>query len=50
MSLAFDFKSVTTTEFGVGLEENEGQHFVLVPVDGSVQDALRGWCKPRRAK
>ncbi len=41
MSVAFDFKNVTATEFGVGLEENEGQHFVLVPVDGSVQDALR---------
>jgi hypothetical protein len=41
MSVAFDFKSVTATEFGVGQEENEGQRFVLVPVDRSVQDALR---------
>ena len=41
MSVAFDFKNVNATEFGVGLEENEEQHFVLVPVDASVQDALR---------
>ncbi len=41
MSVAFDFKNVNATEFGVGLEENEGQQFVLVPVDASVQDALR---------
>ena len=38
MSVAFDFKSVNATEFGVGSEENEGQRFVLVPVDGSVQE------------
>lgn len=37
---AFNFKSVAATEFGVGLEEDQGQIFVLVPVDASVQTAL----------
>src|ERR1700675_1783343 len=41
MTVAFDFKTVAATEFGVGLEEGEEQHFVLLPVDPSVQNALR---------
>jgi hypothetical protein len=40
MTVAFDFKTVAVTEFGVGLD-NEGQKFVLVPVDVNVQKALR---------
>jgi hypothetical protein len=39
--MTFDFKNVAVTEFGVGLEEGEEQQFVLVPVDPSVQTALR---------
>lgn len=41
MTLAFDFKTVAVTEFGVGMEDSKGQEFVLVPVDISVQKALR---------
>ena len=40
MPLAFDLQNVTATEFGVGRDEEEGQSFTLVPVDGSVQAAL----------
>jgi Domain of unknown function (DUF4868) len=40
MTVVFDFKTVAATEFGVGLEEGDGQEFVLVPVDPSVQTAL----------
>ena len=41
MTVAFDFKTVAATEFGVGLEGNGEQQLVLVPVDPSVQNALR---------
>lgn len=37
----FDFKKISATEFGVGLEDGEVESFVLVPVDPSVQTALR---------
>jgi len=37
----FDFKTVASVEFGVGLEEGDEQRFVIVPVDQSVQTALR---------
>jgi len=40
MSAAFDQKNVTVTEFGVGLETEGKQRFILVPVDKGVQDAL----------
>jgi hypothetical protein len=41
MALAFDFQSVTVTEFGVGRDEPGRQAFTLVPVDTSVQAALQ---------
>jgi Kiwa KwaB-like protein len=41
MTGAFDFKAVTVTEFGVGSEGKKEQRFVLVPIDASVQSALR---------
>src|SRR5215510_2869657 len=40
MNLEFDFNRVSTTDFGVGRDEGDGQAFNLVPVDGSVQTAL----------
>jgi hypothetical protein len=40
MPLAFDLRSVTVIEFGVGRDEEDGQLFALVPVDTSVQAAL----------
>lgn len=40
MNLNFDFTNVTTTEFGVGKEENGGDVFVAVPVDNGVQGAV----------
>ena len=41
MAIAFDFSDVRTTEFGVGLDSRDASHFVCVPVDASVQAALR---------
>lgn len=41
MKLEFDLASVEVTEFGVGLEGDNGQSFVAVPVDAGVQEALR---------
>ena len=41
MKLAFDFGSVTATEFGVGRDENDKQTYVAIQVDGDVQGALR---------
>ena len=41
MRLDFDFEKVSVTEFGVGLDDGNGQSFVAVPVDAGVQDALR---------
>jgi hypothetical protein len=40
MKLEFDFNQVSTTEFGVGRDEGNGDVFSAVPVDGSVQAAL----------
>lgn len=41
MSLYFDIKAVTTTEFGVGRDDGDNQSFGCVTVDGEVQVALR---------
>jgi len=41
MTLDFDFKQVKTVEFGVGRDEDAGQEFHLMPIDGDVQSALR---------
>ena len=41
MALAFDFSDVRTTEFGVGLDKRDVSDFVCVPVDASVQVAIR---------
>jgi len=40
MKLEFDLKNVIVTEFGVGRDDGDGQTFVSVPVDASVQSAL----------
>jgi len=41
MNLDFDLYGVRTTEFGVGLDEADGEKFNRVPVDAQVQSALR---------
>lgn len=41
MTGTFDITNATVTEFGVGVDEGKKQRFVLVPVDRSVQTALR---------
>lgn len=41
MNLDFDLESVTLTEFGVGLDESDGQRFCTIPIDASVQVALQ---------
>ncbi|MDI7269449.1 MAG: hypothetical protein QME96_15790, partial [Myxococcota bacterium] len=41
MKLEFDLENVSVTEFGVGLDDGNGQTFVVVPVDADVQTALR---------
>ncbi len=41
MNLNFDIGNVMVTEFGVGRDDGNGQTFVAVPVDASVQAALR---------
>lgn len=41
MKLEFDFSNVTITEFGVGQDGSNGQVFSAVPVDATVQTALR---------
>jgi len=41
MRLEFDLANVEVMEFGVGLEGDNGQSFVAVPVDSGVQKALR---------
>lgn len=40
MKLEFDIQNVIVTEFGVGRDEDDGQAFVAVSVDGNVQAAL----------
>ena len=41
MKLEFDLNSVSVTEFGVGRDDGNARTFVAVPVDASVQAALR---------
>ncbi|GIW56948.1 MAG: hypothetical protein KatS3mg082_3352 [Nitrospiraceae bacterium] len=41
LAVDFDFENVTVTEFGVGLDDSNGQTFVVVPVDADAQKALR---------
>ncbi len=41
MALNFNLERIRSTEFGVGLDEAEGESFSLIPVDAEVQDALR---------
>lgn len=41
MKVDFDFENVGLTEFGVGLDNGNGQSFVAVPVDVAVQSVLR---------
>lgn len=41
MKLDFDFENVSVTEFGVGLDDGNGQRFVAVPIDAGVQSVLR---------
>jgi hypothetical protein len=41
MNLEFDLEKVEVTEFGVGCDDGKGQTYVAVPVDASVQTALR---------
>jgi hypothetical protein len=45
MKLEFNFDQVSTTEFGVGREDGDGQAFCLVAVDNDVQIALRDIAK-----
>lgn len=40
MKLEFDLANVEVTEFGIGREDDNGQDFVVVPVDAGVQQAL----------
>lgn len=41
MRLDFDFNKVSVTEFGIGIDDGDGQRFVAVPVDAKVQKVLR---------
>ncbi len=41
MKLEFDLSNISVTEFGVGRDEDKGQSFVAILVDGQVQGALR---------
>ncbi len=41
LTIDFDFENVTVTTFGVGIDEGDGQTFVVVSVDEGVQRALR---------
>jgi hypothetical protein len=40
MNLQYDFSNTVTTEFGIGKDNGDGQHFFLMTVDGEVQEAL----------
>src|SRR6266513_5322195 len=40
MNLDFDLQNITTTEFGVGVDDGNGQAFSVIPVDADVQAAL----------
>jgi hypothetical protein len=48
VTLDFDLKHVTVTEFGVGGDDGDGQTFVAVPVDADVQAALRDMVQATR--
>jgi hypothetical protein len=41
MPAQFDLGTTQVTQFGVGIDADEGPRFVLVPVDGEVQAVLR---------
>jgi hypothetical protein len=43
-------KTAPVTEFGVGLENGEGQHLVLVPIDDKIQTALKEMVSHTRAQ
>ena len=40
MTLNFNFESIQSTDFGVGRDDDAGETFSLIPIDGNVQDAL----------
>ena len=41
LTIDFDLENVTVTIFGVGIDDDDGQTFVVVPVNKGVQRALR---------
>jgi len=41
MSIQFDFDNIATTEFGLGLDQNDNRSYIHVPVDAEVQTALK---------
>ncbi|HWQ18928.1 MAG TPA: Kiwa anti-phage protein KwaB-like domain-containing protein [Methanotrichaceae archaeon] len=41
MDLNFDLNNIRTIEFGIGLDENDGQRFCCMVVDANVQRVLR---------
>src|SRR5580693_7208432 len=41
MPAQIDLRNLAVTEFGVGLDDENGERYVLVPVDADVQAALR---------
>jgi Domain of unknown function (DUF4868) len=43
-------KSVSSTEFGVGLDAGEGEQLVLVPIDDKIQTALKEMVNETRAQ
>jgi len=40
MKIDFNLQNISATEFGVGLDDGNGQTFVVIPVDADVQFAL----------
>lgn len=50
MNLDFDLKNIRSTEFGVGRDDDDSQSFVRIPVDKSVQDALKDMVNATWAK
>jgi hypothetical protein len=36
----FNFNTITMTEFGIGRDDENGQNFIMIPVDRGVQNAL----------
>lgn len=41
MNIEFDFENITTTEFGLGLDQDDSRTYVQIPVDMTVQTALK---------